>query len=104
MFMSNYKFVTARNPKIDLEKDRKITKEEGEKFKEVNKLDYFMEASAKTGVNAQNIFVQAAKMLYEDYLKYKTDDDNVESEQSLRTMELSSRKIEAKKKKQGGCC
>ena len=90
--------------KIDLEKDRKISKEEGEKFKEVNKLDYFMEASAKTGVNAQNIFVQAAKMLYEDYLKYKTDDETVESEQSLKTMELSSKKIDSKKPKTGGCC
>ena len=90
--------------KIDLDKDRKISKEEGEKFKEVNKLDYFMEASAKTGVNAQNIFVQAAKMLYEDYLKYKTDDETVESDQSLKTMELSSKKIDSKKPKTGGCC
>ena len=43
-------------------------------------------------------------MLYEDYLKYKTDDETVESDQSLKTMELSSKKIDSKKPKTGGCC
>jgi hypothetical protein len=30
-----------------------------------------METSAKTGFNAKNVFVEAAKTLYKDYLKYK---------------------------------
>ena len=34
-------------------------------------LDYFLETSAKTGFNAKNVFVEAAKTLYRDYLKYK---------------------------------
>ena len=29
-----------------------------------------MECSAKDGRNAENIFVQAAKLLYNDYIKY----------------------------------
>ena len=33
-----------------------------------------MEASAKSGFNAQQIFVEAARILYEDYLKYKRND------------------------------
>ena len=90
--------------KIDLENDRKITKEDGEKLKQLNKLDYFMEDSAKSVVNAQNIFVQAAKMLYEDYLRYKGDDDTIQTEDSIKTMELANKKKEKDKKKNGGCC
>lgn len=30
----------------------------------------FMETSAKTGFNAQEMFIEAAKVLYTDYLKY----------------------------------
>ena len=36
-----------------------------------------MEASAKTGINAKNVFVEAAKSLYFDYLKYKDKVDSV---------------------------
>ncbi len=30
-----------------------------------------METSAKTGFNAQNVFIEAAKLLYEQHLNYK---------------------------------
>ena len=30
-----------------------------------------METSAKTGMNAQELFAEAAKLLYQDYTKYK---------------------------------
>jgi len=30
-----------------------------------------METSAKTGLNAQEIFVEAAKLLYKDFTKFK---------------------------------
>jgi hypothetical protein len=36
-----------------------------------------MESSAKTGFNAKNIFIEAAKTLYTDYLKYKDKVDFV---------------------------
>ena len=57
--------------KIDLEEKRKIETNEGENFKNQNKLELFMESSAKTGFNAQNIFIEAAKVLYKEHLKYK---------------------------------
>ena len=57
--------------KSDLEKDRTVSKEEGEQFKQEKKLDRFMETSAKTGDNARNVMLQAAKILYKDYLKAK---------------------------------
>ena len=54
--------------KADLEDQRKISKEEGEKYKEEQNLDLFMETSAKTGYNAKNVLIEAAKILYRDYL------------------------------------
>ena len=42
--------------KVDLENERKITKEQGENFAKINKLKLFIESSAKTGFNAQKIF------------------------------------------------
>ena len=57
--------------KSDLESKRKVTYEQGELYKTENNLDFFMETSAKTGINAQKVFVESAKLLYIDYLKYK---------------------------------
>ena len=45
--------------KIDLENQRQVSREEGEKFCKDNKLNGFMESSAKTGINAQKIFIKA---------------------------------------------
>ena len=69
--------------KADLEEERKVSKEEGLKYKNEQKLDLFMESSAKTGYNARNVLVEATKILYKDYLKYKEtneDDDKKNSE------------------------
>ena len=57
--------------KIDLENERKVTKDDGENYTKNNGLHLFMEASAKTGINAQKIFIEAAKILYDDYMRYK---------------------------------
>ena len=57
--------------KSDLEDERTVKKEVAEQFKKDYDLDLFMETSAKTGFNAQNIFIQAAKLLYSEHLKYK---------------------------------
>jgi GTPase SAR1 family protein len=69
--------------KVDLEEERIISKEMAEKFKNDYDLDFFMETSAKTGFNTQELFVKAAKVLFEDYNEYKknkkikiNDDDN----------------------------
>ena len=57
--------------KLDLESNRTISKERAERFSKDFGFDYFMETSAKTGFNATNLFVQAAKILYEQNLLYK---------------------------------
>ena len=33
--------------------------------------DYFIETSAKTGLNTEELFVQAGKLLYKEYSKFK---------------------------------
>ena len=53
--------------KVDLEDKREVEKEMGEKFCKDNDLCLFMETSAKTGLNAQNLFIEAAKILFEQH-------------------------------------
>ena len=59
--------------KSDLEESRLVTKEQGIKFKEENNFHFFTEASAKSGTNVQEIFIEAAKVLYQDYLENKKE-------------------------------
>ena len=61
--------------KADLENERKISYEQGKKCKENNKFDLFMETSAKTGLNAQKVFITAAKELYLQNLKYLSQEE-----------------------------
>ena len=49
---------------------RQVTEAEAQKFIKDFKLHLFMETSAKTGFNAQQLFIEAAKILYIDFLKY----------------------------------
>jgi GTPase SAR1 family protein len=61
--------------KIDLAENRKVTEEEAKKFKEEYSLNLYMETSAKTGINAREIFIEAARILYKEYNKYKKVDE-----------------------------
>jgi small GTP-binding protein len=93
--------------KIDLENDRQVTKEQGEQFCKDNKINGFMEASAKTGVNAQKIFIKAAETLYLDYLRYekKTEESGGKIEKNFGNQQNNRKRIDNKPKKiQGGCC
>ena len=66
--------------KVDLEDKRQISKEKGENFCREHNLNCFMETSAKTGFNAQNLFMKAGTLLYEEHLKNK---DNISRQDSL---------------------
>ena len=87
--------------KADLEEDRKVTKEEGEKYREDQHLDLFMETSAKTGQNARNVLVEAAKILYQDYLKF--DENNKENNNGSKNQD-GQKLIKKGKKDKKGCC
>jgi GTPase SAR1 family protein len=83
--------------KSDLEEERKISKEKAENFKNDYELDLFMETSAKTGMNAQELFIEAAKILFNDYSKYKLVRSKREGGEVLKSEN-------AKKVQKKGCC
>ena len=72
--------------KCDLEDERKVSIEEGKEFKEKNNLNFFMEASAKTGFNAKNVLIEAAKILYRDYLDHKIKGSITENEKKGKNL------------------
>ena len=97
----NIKTILVGN-KCDLVKERKISYEEGENLKKKHKLDYFMEASAKTGNNAKNILIEAAKILYKGYSEIKNNEENnILNDSQSNSQKLDSEKSVKKKKK---CC
>ena len=90
--------------KSDLENERVVSKEEGEKSKDEKKLDRFFETSAKTGENARSALLEEAKLLYKDYLKAKQSLANGEeqNDDNQKGDKLERKKDNKKGKK--GCC
>ena len=90
--------------KIDLENERKVNREQGEEYSNQNNFSLFMESSAKTGFNAQKIFIEAARILYNNYLKYK--DKNADNNSVFKTMKNNDNNqlIGNTQKKSTGCC
>ena len=89
--------------KADLEDDRKVQAEEAKQFKDENGIHYFREASAKTGLNAQEVFIEAAKLLYKEHLKYKSranKGSGIDGDVKV-PIKINAGKGE---RKQGGCC
>ncbi len=85
--------------KSDLEELREIDKETAEKYKKEYGLDYFIETSAKTGINVQEIFIHAARELYKEYNEYKKEKKKKE-ELGHTKLNENNAKIQNKK----GCC
>ena len=90
--------------KSDLEEERKVTLEEAKTFKEEHGIHYFSEASAKNGINAKEVFIEAAKLLYLEHLKYK--DSTFQKLGNYNKDVLIPVKVSKKKsnRKKGGCC
>ena len=82
--------------KADLEDSRLITAEQGKQLQKDYDLDLFMETSAKTGFNTIELFVEAAKLLYRDYSKYK--------KKQKKVGETLKKDVEKEKPKKKGCC
>ena len=57
--------------KADLEECRLINREQALQLQKDFDIDFFMETSSKTGMNIQELFVEAAILLYKEYGKYK---------------------------------
>ena len=89
--------------KTDLEEKRQVSTEEAKTFKEENGFHYFNETSAKTGFNAKEVFIEAAKLLYSDFLQYKGKHKKIETSQDEVPIPLKApQKQDIRKKK--GCC
>ena len=87
--------------KADLEDSREVQLNEAKQFKEENGIHYFNEASAKNGLNAQEIFIEAAKILYEEHLQYRVraNKTNINSENTPIPVKISN-----KSERKQGCC
>ena len=73
--------------KSDLEESREVSAEEGQKFYEEHKLNLFVETSAKTGLNVQDLFKKVAIILNQDHLAYKDMATKADKTLKLPTME-----------------
>ena len=67
------KLILVGNKK-DLENERKVTYEEGEKLSKDFNFFCFFESSAKEGINAEEIFLTTTKLLYTRYLKFNNSE------------------------------
>ena len=90
--------------KSDLESNREVSNKEAENFKMENSVNLFMEASAKTGFNAQEIFIEASKILYDEYQKYKNDKDNNTNRMKMENNDLDTKSNERPQRKKKHCC
>ncbi len=57
--------------KADLEDSRQITKEKALQIRIAYDFDLFMETSAKSGLNSEQLFVEAGLLLYREYSQLK---------------------------------
>ena len=87
--------------KADLEEERNVTREEGEKFKKDNKLDLFMETSAKTGNNANNVLIEAAKLLYENY---NIMEEQMKEKEKNKNISIDNEEQKEENKEKKKCC
>ena len=91
--------------KADLEDKRVITKDMASDVCDSHNIKFFLETSARTGFNVKNIFIEAAKVLYEQHIKYK---DRISRPESIGHVLIENEKndnndeIIVKKKK--FCC
>ena len=100
--------------KCDLEDQRRIPSERAQTFANENDLQYFNETSAKTGFNAKTVFIEAAKTLYQEHLKYKSQNmkpgsissqnNTIKLPKPLPKSKQEDQNEEIKQKKKGGCC
>ena len=83
--------------KIDLESDRKISKEQGEKLAQENGLEFF-EITNKDGTNVQEAGLAIANKILEKKQKEKLESQNT------NTFDLRSKKGNKKKDDSKRCC
>jgi hypothetical protein len=71
-----------------------VTTEKANRYKEENNINLFKETSAVNGDSCKDIFVEAARMLYDDYVLY----NNSRKESTVTGFNRSDKQIEASHK------
>ena len=95
--------------KVDLESKRVISKERAETFAQDNDIKLFMETSAKTGFNAQNLFIEAAKLLYIQHKSINDQNNRLNSLPDLIKLDdekdnNNNNENPEQEKRKKGCC
>ena len=97
--------------KADLEDKRIISKDMANDLCDNYNIKFFLETSAKTGFNVKNIFIEAAKVLYEQHIKFKDRISRPESLSHISTEEnknnsqsLETQKDSDENERKGICC
>ncbi len=83
--------------KIDLENERKISYDVGLEYAKKNNFDYFLESSAYSGFNIDNIFIKSSILLFNDYNNNNYDDISATSEISDYKKSIIVNKIHSEK-------
>ena len=68
--------------KTDLVDERVVTTKQGEEFAKLNKVNKFIESSAKEGINTQSTFIDIARLLFEEHMRYREIDKYSQSDKS----------------------
>ena len=78
----NIKIILIGN-KNDLNDKRQIEFEKGNQFAKDYNFDLFFETSAKSGLNVQNVLIDAAKILYLEYMNYVNFKSNISDKNNI---------------------
>ena len=76
---------------------------QNKRFKEENDIHYFSETSAKEGINAKEVFIEAAKLLYNEHLKYKSSITGKKDKITSNVPMPKKISLDGNKRKKG-CC
>ena len=77
-----------------MEDSRLVSTEQGKQLQKEFDLDFFMETSAKSGLNTTELFVEVAKLLYREHSSYKMP----------KKLGENLNKVNEEQKKKKGCC
>ena len=101
----NIKIFLIGNKK-DLEEKREVPIDKAKKFYEEHDIEIFMESSAKTGFNAQKIFIEAAKILYQENKKLEllNEKDKMMKNETYKLSQDDDMDNNDESKKRKKCC
>ena len=90
--------------KSDLENEREVSYEEAEKYAEDLEFSKFYETSAKEGKNTQEVFLEAANILYSDYLEYNSETHSSASASQKEGQKLTDNNQRNDTQSKSFCC